>query len=164
MRAIAKGNEPACLAEHRATEHSFYQNYQGKDVLRAALVAEQRGLCCYCTSRIYADRQECQVYIRDTQNIPDGYRQGWNARYTTDLTEPVWFYLRGEEYSAQLDHFVRCIEEMGASANVNSFEEAMMTDRVIAMMIADAGKPSLTSGINLPHAPKKKTGLFFGAR
>lgn len=115
--------------------------------------------------RIYADRQECQVYIRDTQDIPNGYRQGWNARYTTDLTEPVWFYLRGEEYSAQLDHFVRCIEEMGASANVNSFEEAMMTDRVIAMMIADAERgPSLTSGINPPPAPKKKKSLFFGAR
>lgn len=61
MRAIAKGDEPACLAEHRAMEHSSYQNYQGKDVLRAALVAEQRGLCCYCTSRISADRRMMKI-------------------------------------------------------------------------------------------------------
>ncbi len=33
----------------------------------------------------------------------EGYQTGWNVRYTTELTEPVWFYLRGEEYSAQLD-------------------------------------------------------------
>ncbi len=53
--------------------------------------------------RIYADRQECQVYLRDTRRHPAGYQTGWNVRYTTELTEPVWFYLRGEEYSAQLD-------------------------------------------------------------
>lgn len=115
--------------------------------------------------RIYADRQECQVYIRDAENNPLGYRQGWNARYTTDLTEPVWFYLRGEEYSAQLDYFVRCIEEKGAGTNVNSFEEAMMTDRVIAMMISDAERgPTLTSGVTMPQTPKKKMKLFFGIR
>ena len=30
-------------------------------------------------------------------------------RYTTELTDEVWFYLRGEEYSAQLDAFVERI-------------------------------------------------------
>ena len=35
--------------------------------------------------------------------MPDGYQHGWNVRYTTELTEPVGFYLRGEEYSAQID-------------------------------------------------------------
>ena len=45
---------------------------------------------------------------------PTATSAGWNVRYTTDLTEPVWFYLRGEEYSAQLDYFVRCIEEKRA--------------------------------------------------
>lgn len=61
MRAIAKGDEPACLTAHRALEHSFYQNYQGKDALRAALVAEQRGLCCYCMGRISADRTVMKI-------------------------------------------------------------------------------------------------------
>ncbi len=42
-------------------------------------------------------------------DIPDGYRAGWNVRYTTELTEPIWFYLRGEEYSAQLDAFVGAV-------------------------------------------------------
>ena len=107
--------------------------------------------------RIYADRQECQVYLRDNVSVPTGYQKGWNVRYTTDMTAPVWFYLRGEEYSAQLDYFVSCIEENGAKSNINSFEDAMKTDRVISMMIADAEKgPSLRFDDTLPKATKKK--------
>lgn len=115
--------------------------------------------------RIYADRQECQVYLRDTAATPPGHQQGWNVRYTTDLTESVWFYVRGEEYSAQLDYFVRCIEEKRHSDNVNSFADAVTTDKVLAMMIADAAKgPSLKSEDALPDAPKRKKGFFFGGR
>jgi len=91
------------------------------------------------TGRIYADRQECQVYLRDTARIPLGFKEGWNVRYTTDLTKPVSFYLRGEEYSAQLDSFVQRVEERRVDG-VNSFGSAAMTDRVIAMMITDAEK------------------------
>lgn len=113
--------------------------------------------------RITADRQEVQVYLRDTAVIPAGYQQGWNVRYTTDLTDPVWFYIRGEEYSSQLDYFVRCIEDKRAHDNVNSFKDAMMTDQVIAMMIADAEKePSLKASESLPEASKSKKSFFFG--
>jgi predicted dehydrogenase len=89
------------------------------------------------TGRLYADRQECQLYLRDSAKLPPGYEKGWNIRYTTELTEPVWFYVRGEEYSAQLDYFVRCIVAK-EQANVNSFASAARTDRVLAMMVADA--------------------------
>lgn len=110
--------------------------------------------------RIYADRQECQVYLRDGSAAPAGYGKGWNVRYTTALTEPVWFYLRGEEYSAQLDYFVRSIEEKGAAGNLNSFASALMTDRAISMMIADAERgPSLRAGAVLPAAEGRKSWL-----
>jgi predicted dehydrogenase len=89
------------------------------------------------TGRLYADRQECQVYLRDGASLPPGYAKGWNVRYTTELTEPVWFYVRGEEYSAQLDYFVRCIVDRSDS-NINCFASAARTDRVLAMMVADA--------------------------
>ena len=52
MREITKGPEPASLTAHRKTLHSDYDNYAAKDDLRRALVAEQRGLCCYCMGRI----------------------------------------------------------------------------------------------------------------
>lgn len=87
--------------------------------------------------RIYADRQEIQVYLRDGAPIPDGYRAGWNVRYTTELTEAPWFYLRGEEYSEQLDAFVRRVIE-GQVEGENDFASAAVTDRVIAMISQDA--------------------------
>lgn len=52
MRAISKGQEPRTLVQHRANTHSDYGNYADKDGLRAALVRDQRGLCCYCMTRI----------------------------------------------------------------------------------------------------------------
>ena len=87
--------------------------------------------------RIYVDRQECQVYIRNADLAPEGYEAGWNIRYTTELTPPVWFYVRGEEYSSQLDYFIQCIKE-GHKENVNSFASALDTDKVMAMMINDS--------------------------
>jgi len=52
MRAIVKGVEPTSLAEYRCTLHANYAGYRDKDILRTSLVTEQRGLCCYCLSRI----------------------------------------------------------------------------------------------------------------
>jgi predicted dehydrogenase len=91
--------------------------------------------------RIFADRQECQVYLRDTATVPDAYQAGWNIRYTTELTEAVGFYLRGEEYSAQIEHFVARINE-GRADGINGFASAAETDRVIAAMISDSGRPA----------------------
>lgn len=90
--------------------------------------------------RIYADRQEIQVFLRETAELPAGYHAGWNVRYTTELTAPVWFYLRGEEYSSQLDHFVKSIEDR-TLPSMNSFDSALTTDRVIEMLIEDAKGP-----------------------
>jgi predicted dehydrogenase len=114
--------------------------------------------------RIFADRQECQVYLREAANVPDGYRQGWNVRYTTELTDPVWFYIRGEEFSAQLDYFVTSIEKK-SSQNASSFASAAETDRVIAMIMADAGKgASVQADDPLPVFRPSKTRFPFFRR
>lgn len=84
--------------------------------------------------KITADRQECRVYLRDVASAPDGYRAGWNVRYTTALTPPVAFYLRGEEYSAQIDHFVSSIRAAQAGLPVtrtNDFRSAASADIAI---------------------------------
>jgi scyllo-inositol 2-dehydrogenase (NADP+) len=96
------------------------------------------------TGRIVVDRQECQVYLRENAAIPEGYESGWNVRYTTDLTEPVWFYVRGEEYSAELDYFVRSARGTlpeGWSPGLNAFDTAGVADRVIELLFADASGP-----------------------
>jgi predicted dehydrogenase len=108
--------------------------------------------------RIYADRQECQVYLRDTARLPEGYDYGWNVRYTTDLTDPVWFYLRGEEYSAQVDHFVQRVKERRVEG-VNGFSSAAMTDKTIAMMLADAESGPATADGDRVALPKPRGGF-----
>ena len=111
--------------------------------------------------RIFVDRQECQVYIRDTATPPAGYEHGWNVRYTTELTEPVWFYLRGEEYSAQIDAFIQRVKERRTDG-VNRFESAGITDKIIGMLIADAenGASTLAHGAVLDSVHPKPSKRF----
>lgn len=80
--------------------------------------------------RIYADRQELQVYLRDPALAPTGYGKGWTVRYTTELTEEVDFYVRGEEYSAQLDTWVKRISE-GDVLGSADFTQASFTDELL---------------------------------
>ena len=61
MRAIVKGSEPRSLTAHRKTPPCDYDNYADKDVLRRALVTEQRGLCCYCMGRIRDDPKAMKI-------------------------------------------------------------------------------------------------------
>jgi uncharacterized protein (TIGR02646 family) len=61
MRAITKANEPPSLTEHRCSEHADYDNYVDKVTLRQYLVREQRGLCCYCLSRIRAASEAMKI-------------------------------------------------------------------------------------------------------
>jgi predicted dehydrogenase len=85
--------------------------------------------------RLNADRQECQVYLREAHPARPDLPPGWSVRYTTELTEEVWYYLRGEEYSAQVDHFVRRAAEREVDG-INTFRSALETDRVVAMIRA----------------------------
>lgn len=102
--------------------------------------------------RIHADRQEVGVYLRRGAPAIEGYRIGWNVRYTTELTKPVAFYLRGEEYSAQLDAFVAGVAR-GEAAGTNSFRSAVDTDRAIELIVQDADQ-----AVGLPESPKVKDG------
>lgn len=89
--------------------------------------------------RISVDRQEVQVFLRTQPKSVDGYSAGWNVRYTTELTHPVWFYVRGEEYSAQIDHFVQCIK--AGTPAISNFRTASDASLVAAMVREDAARP-----------------------
>lgn len=107
--------------------------------------------------RINADRQECQVYLREA-HPGAALPAGWSIRYTTDLSEPARYYVRGEEYSAQIDYFVDCIR-LGRKDNINSFASALETDRVLDMLERDAALgPRTTAGDAAPATPRL-TGL-----
>lgn len=81
--------------------------------------------------KLIADANELKVYFR-SDAVPEEYEKGWNIRYVTDLTPPVDFYLRGEEYSAQLDYFIQQI--LGnIERPLNTFRSAAKTDNVISL-------------------------------
>jgi len=95
--------------------------------------------------KIVADRQELQIYVRDPALAPAGFNKGWNTRYTTDLTEPVWFYLRGEEYSAQVHHFIEVIRA-GRGSTFSTFRSAIDADLVAQAMTKDAEGKTAANG------------------
>lgn len=86
--------------------------------------------------KIIVDAQECRIYLREPCEA-EGLQKGWNIRYLTELTEPVNFYLRGEEYSSQIDYFVDCVKQK-RSENINSFSSALETDVIVDMLRKDA--------------------------
>jgi predicted dehydrogenase len=88
--------------------------------------------------KVVTDRQECQLYLRDG-NHSNGFGDGWNIRYITELQKPVSFYLRGEEYSAQLEYFVDAIRQ-GRPDNLNSFASALETDIAIDQLARTGAK------------------------
>ncbi|TMH09452.1 MAG: Gfo/Idh/MocA family oxidoreductase [Betaproteobacteria bacterium] len=104
--------------------------------------------------RITADRQECQIYLREPHAAVPGASKGWTIRYTTDLTEEVWFYLRGEEYSAQIDYFAQSIRERRTDGE-NTFRSALEADRVVSMIVGE------TAGmLTMPSAQPSRATLW----
>jgi predicted dehydrogenase len=97
--------------------------------------------------KLVADRQECQLYLREPHPGLPEVPKGWTVRYTTDLTSEVWFYLRGEEYSAQIDYFVQSIRLKRRDGSSN-FASALATDQVVAMLLgnkADAANSGVSA-------------------
>lgn len=86
--------------------------------------------------KLYVDRTELQLFLTGKHALPEGYREGWTVRHITDLTPPVSFYLRGEEYSAQLEAFGRAIRKVEPQRN--DFGSAADTDLTIEMIKAQA--------------------------
>lgn len=87
--------------------------------------------------RLIADRQECQIYLREAHAALLEFAPGWTIRYTTDLTEDVWYYLRGEEYSAQIDYFAKSVTKNRLDGE-NTFRSALDVDRVVDMITGAA--------------------------
>lgn len=87
---------------------------------------------------MHCDRQELQLYLHAGGDAaPAGYRAGWNVRYTTELTPEVEFYLRGEEYSAQIWHWINAIK-IGDLTGENALSSAAVTDQTLEMFVAAA--------------------------
>ena len=88
--------------------------------------------------KIVCDATEIKIYLKE-ENPKENLSKGWTMKYITDFAIPVNFYLRGEEYSAQIDNFIDCIIS-NRQTEINSFKQALYTDKVIELIIADSKK------------------------
>ena len=111
--------------------------------------------------KLYVDRTELQLFLGSKTEPPAGYRQGWTIKHITDLTEPVSFYLRGEEYSAQLEAFGRAIAN--SEPQRNGFGSAAQTDRTIELIQHRAAEaPAMPqAAAHAPTAPKSLLSRVF---
>jgi predicted dehydrogenase len=108
--------------------------------------------------KIFADRQEAQIFLTGSAPVPEGYGEGWTVKYITELTPPVSFYLRGEEYTAQLESFGRAIRAKNG-AEENGFTSAADTDATIEMIREAAQGSGATGTITAAAAPARRAGL-----
>ena len=103
--------------------------------------------------RIAAERQEIHVYFETSKRLPDGLRPRLERASTQPTSlEPVWYYLRGEEYSAQVDNFVRAVEH--GELITGTFRDASETDRTIGH-----DRSTTRCTINAPRHWSKLTAL-----
>ena len=111
--------------------------------------------------KISADRQELRIFLRDEPNVALNLNKGWNTRYTTELTQSVEYYLRGEEYSEQIDHFIQRIKG-GRTDTRSTFRSAWDTDLVAAMIIKDSDSSHINADclINQKTPSTEKNGLL----
>lgn len=86
--------------------------------------------------KMICDATELKIYLREPDK-ENRFEKGWTIKYITELAIPVDFYLRGEEYSAQIDYFVRNIIS-GGQPEINTFRQALDTDRVMELIVADS--------------------------
>ncbi len=86
--------------------------------------------------KIICDATELKIYLKDP-DTSENLERGWTIKYITDLAIPVDFYLRGEEYSAQIDNFVKDVLA-GKPGNINTFRQALETDRVMELIMAES--------------------------
>lgn len=102
--------------------------------------------------KIVADKHMYKIFLTQADSR-HGFEKGWNTRYITDFARSVRFYVRGNEFTAQLDYFIDCIENKQFE-NVAGFAESLLTDQVIEAIIHDAASPSTQQRPRTEHDPE----------
>ncbi|MEA4918566.1 Gfo/Idh/MocA family oxidoreductase [Proteiniphilum sp.] len=85
--------------------------------------------------RIMADQHSLKIYMNKA-NKEFQLREGWNTFYITDIFNSVPFYVRGNEFTSQLYHFIECIQDKTVS-NRCSFNDGANTLEVIDKIFSD---------------------------
>ncbi len=85
--------------------------------------------------KILADQHGIKIFLKQ-KSLEHGFREGWNTIYITDVFKPVPFYVRGNEFTAQLYHFIECIQGRELKNNC-TFSDAKDTLEIIDAIFKD---------------------------
>lgn len=89
--------------------------------------------------KIIANKQELSIFLTESNNVMN-LKKGWSKFYITDEQTDVNYYLRGEDFSRQIEYFSKTLN--GAiQESVSSLFSASITDKIIedAFMLAGKG-------------------------
>ncbi|MBV5315338.1 MAG: Gfo/Idh/MocA family oxidoreductase [Prolixibacteraceae bacterium] len=85
--------------------------------------------------KILADQHGIKIYMKNA-NSEHNLKEGWNSIYITDVFKPVPFYVRGNEFTSELYHFIDCINDRKIK-NRCSFGDATGTLEAIEAILND---------------------------
>ncbi|MBU1182152.1 MAG: Gfo/Idh/MocA family oxidoreductase [Proteobacteria bacterium] len=113
--------------------------------------------------KIIADKHAYKIYLKES-DPKRGLDQGWNTRYITDFGKTTRFYLRGNEFTNQLDYFIDCIEQKKYD-NISSFSEALKTDIIMDEIVQDAARSLASDGATpggsiIPKKSREKASMW----
>ena len=88
--------------------------------------------------KITADFYTYRVCFQDVPEV-EGYVEGWNEGYLADIAGPVRVYVRGFQFTRQLDDFIDCILASKA-CEVCSFEDGLYADTIMHHIRVDGDR------------------------
>ena len=102
-----------------------YINWSDNSVRKASNTVEIYGT----KGKIVANKQELSIYLTE-KNSDLKLEQGWNQLFITDENTNVDFYLRGEDFSRQLEEFSMLLNGQIEESR-SSLTSASITDKII---------------------------------
>lgn len=85
--------------------------------------------------KMLVDQHSLKIYLNKSDER-NKLIQGWNTLYITDVFKPVPFYVRGNEFTRQLMHFISCILDR-EKHNRCTFLEGSKTLEVVESIFND---------------------------
>lgn len=109
---------------------SLYVNWSDASYRKATNKVELFGRA----GRLLADQHGLKIHLT-SPNEALGFRAGWNSLSITDVFSSVPFFVRGIEFTAQLHHFIDCIEARRSTRC--TLRDAAATLKVLEDMLRD---------------------------
>tara|TARA_B100000963_G_C22634553_1_gene676811 strand:+ start:1853 stop:2902 length:1050 start_codon:yes stop_codon:yes gene_type:complete len=85
--------------------------------------------------KLIADQHSIKIFLNKSSDMFE-LKSGWNTIYITDLFNQCKFYVRGNEFTNQLYHFIENILD-SKSKPLSNFNNASITHKVIEEIIID---------------------------